>query len=583
MPKLGVAGLIALGSVLAVPLAAQVPPADLVFLNGTVYTVDPDRPRARAVAVFRDRIVAVGTNSEIRPRIGRSTRIVNLEGRFVVPGFVDDHTHFAQAGALLLGANLLRVHDEQGLRDQIAAVAERLPGESWIVGGDWGAYEAWEQGSSGEASASKPATQFVPNRQMIDDVSGSHPVLIRRFDRSMYLANALALQKAGIDAETPNPADGTIERDANGEPTGILTGTAVDLVEAIIEEKPWEQRLAESRRALAELRRYGVTSIHDITRRDQMRVYQELLRNGELSVRVWARPTLDMVEHLAAVGVETGFGNDMLKIGGLKGFVDGIMGNSSALFYEPYDHDPGNSGQLRDMMYPEGNLLRLIREADRAHLVPNVHAIGDKAISMLLDMYETVIEENPAWDRRFRIIHSQVVGPDDFSRYGKLGIVAEVQPYHAIDDMRWMEERIGRERSRGAYAFKSLQMGGARLCFGTDWPGTNAAYYPANPLLGIYAAVTRKTMTGEPPGGWFPAQILTVPEAIEAYTMGSAWAAYEDEDKGSITPGKLADFAVLSRDITSIPHAEIKDVEVVMTFLGGKIVFDQEKESADDH
>jgi hypothetical protein len=581
MPRLRILGLIALGWFLGAPLAAQEPPADLVLLNGTVFTVDPDRPRAGAVAIFRDRIVAVGTNSEIRSRIGRSTRIVDLEGRFVVPGFVDDHTHFAQAGALLLGANLLRVHDEEGLREQLTAVAERLPEESWIVGGDWGAYEAWEEGATGEASASKPAEQFVPNRQMIDDVSGSHPVLIRRFDRSMYLANSLALQKAGIDAETPNPVNGAIERDASGEPTGILTGTAVELVEAVIEEKPWEQRLAEGRRALAELRRYGVTSIHDITGRDQMRVYQELLRNGELSVRVWARPTLDMVEHLAAVGIETGFGNDMLKIGGLKGFVDGIMGNSSALFYEPYDHDPENSGKLRDMMYPEGNMLRLIREADRAHLVPNVHAIGDKAIAMLLEMYETVIEENPRWDRRFRIIHSQVVGPDDFSSYGKLGIVAEVQPYHAIDDMRWMEERIGKERSKGAYAFKSLQMGGARLCFGTDWPGTNAAYYPANPLLGIYAAVTRKTMTGEPPGGWFPEQILTVPEAIEAYTMGSAWAAYEDEDKGSITPGKLADFAVLSRDITSIPAAEIKDVEVVMTLLGGEIIFDQEKEDDD--
>jgi predicted amidohydrolase YtcJ len=582
MPRFRVAGLIALGLILAVPLAAQLPPADLVLLNGTVYTVDPDRPRAGAIAVFRDRIVAVGTNSEIRSRIGRSTRIVDLDGRFVVPGFVDDHTHFAQAGALLLGANLLRVHDERGLRDSITAVAERLPGESWIVGGDWGAYEAWEEGSSGEAaSASKAGEPFVPNRQTIDDVSGSHPVLIRRFDRSMYLANGIALEKAGIDADTTDPVDGTIERDANGEPTGILTGTAVELVEAVIGEKPWEQRLAESRRALEELRRYGVTSIHDITRRDQMRVYQELLRNDELSVRVWARPTLDMVEHLAAVGIETGFGNDMLKIGGLKGFVDGIMGNSSALFYEPYDHDPENSGKLRDMMYPEGNMLRLIREADRAHLVPNVHAIGDKAIAMLLEMYETVIEENPPWDRRFRIIHSQVVGPDDFSTYGKLGIVAEVQPYHAVDDMRWMEERIGRERSKGAYAFKSLQMGGARLCFGTDWPGTNAAYYPANPLLGIYAAVTRKTLTGAPPGGWFPAQILTVPEAIEAYTMGSAWAAYEEDDKGSITPGKLADLAVLSKDITSIPSAEIKDVDVVMTILGGKIIFDQEKEDAD--
>jgi predicted amidohydrolase YtcJ len=565
---------------LAVSAGAQEPPADLVLLNGTVYTVDPDFQRAGAVAVSGERIVAVGTNSEIRSRIGRSTRIVDLEGRFLLPGFVDDHTHFAQAGALLLGANLLRVHDEEGLREEIQLVAGRLPEGSWIVGGEWGAYEAWAEGSAGEASEQTGASQFVPNRGMIDAVSGSHPVLIRRFDRSMYLANSLALQKAGIDASTADPPDGTIERDESGRPTGILTGTAVALVEAVIGGKPWEQMLAESRRALAELRRYGVTSIHDNTRADQMRVYQELLRNGELTVRVWARPTLDMVEYLRAIGIETGFGNDMLKIGGLKGFVDGIMGNSTALFYEPYDHDPDNSGRLREMMSPEGNMLRLVREADRAHLVPNVHAIGDKAIAMLLDIYEEVIEENPPWDRRFRIIHSQVVGPDDFSRYGKLGIIAEVQPYHAIDDMRWMEERIGKERSKGAYAFRSLKEAGARLCFGTDWPGTNAAYYPANPLLGIYAAVTRKTITGEPPGGWFPEQSLTVKEAIEAYTMGSAWAAYEENDKGSITPGKLADLAVLSKDITSIPSMEIKDVDVEMTILGGKIIFDKEKEPA---
>jgi predicted amidohydrolase YtcJ len=517
--------------------------------------------------------------------MGVATRVVDLEGRFVLPGFVDDHTHFAQAGALLLGANLLRVHEEKGLQEEMQRVAGRLPEGSWITGGDWGAYEAWEEGSAGAAGGSKPAAKFVPNRRMVDPYTASHPVLLKRFDGSMYLANSLALEKAGIDGSTPDPPDGTIERDANGEPTGILTGSAVDLVKNVIGEKPWEQRVAESQRALAELRRWGVTSIHDITRAGQMRLYQYLLRNDELTVRVWARPTLDMVEHLVAVGLETGFGNDMLKIGGLKGFVDGIMGNSTALFYQPYDHDPDNSGRLRDMMYPEGNMLKLVREADRAHLVPNVHAIGDKAIAMLLDIYQQVIEENPPWDRRLRIIHSQIVHPDDFARYGELDIIAEVQPYQAVDDMRWMEERIGRERSKGAYAFRSLKEGGARLCFGTDWPGTNAAYYPANPLLGIYAAITRKTVTGEPKGGWFPEQALTVQEAIEAYTMGSAWAAYEEKDKGSITPGKLADFAVLSRDITSIPSDEIKDVDVVMTVLDGKIVFDKEKdetETSDD-
>jgi predicted amidohydrolase YtcJ len=334
----------------------------------------------------------------------------------------------------------------------------------------------------------------------------------------------------------------------------------------------FEQGLAENRLALADLARHGVTTIHDITGAEQMGLFQYLRDHDSLTVRVCARPTLDKWQQLAEVGLRNNFGGEWINVCGLKGFVDGIMGNSSAMFREPYVHTPESRGQWRTMMSPPGNMERLILSADSAGLTPNIHAIGDLAVDTLLDMFEMAIATNGPRDRRFRMIHAQVVEADDFSRFGELGIIAEINPFHAIDDMRWMEDRIG-ARSVGAYPFRSLKDGGALLVFGSDWPGTNAAWYPADPVQMIYAAVTRKTLDGYPERGWYPDQRLTVQEALEAHTVNAAYAAFEDDRKGKLAPGYLADLAVLSQDLFEVAPDAIKDVRVLRTMVGGRWVY----------
>jgi predicted amidohydrolase YtcJ len=476
---------------------------------------------------------------------GEGAAVEDLRGRFVVPGFIDTHTHFNRAGELLLGVNLLDVADDAGFRRRVSEAHARLPPGSWMVGGDWGAYAL--------------GSDWVPSRRLLDSLVGDRPALLSKWDRSVYLASAAALRAAGIDPSGHS---------------GRVSGSELERVRAAVPVPSFEQRLAEARLALADLARHGVTTIHDNTPPEAMRLFQYLKERDSLSVRICARPTLDRVWELAALGIESGFGDSWLKICGLKGFVDGIMGNSTARFREPYRHRPESRGQWRAMMEPPGNMERLLRAADSAGLMPQVHAIGDLAVDTLLDLFERVMEGRvaPRRERRFRVIHAQVVEPDDFARFGALGIVAEVQPYHAIDDMRWMEERIG-ERARWAYAFRSLKRGGARLVFGSDWPGTNASWYPADPLLGIYAAVTRQTLEGEPPGGWFPEERLTVQEALEAYTKDAAWAAYEEEWKGRLLPGFVADLVVLSDNLFELAASEIKGVRVEGTMVGGRWVY----------
>ncbi len=542
--------------------------ATFIFTGAKVWTGDPERPWAQAVATRGEEILAVGDEQSALAYRGDDTRVIELEGRFVAPGFIDNHTHFNQAGALILGVNLLDVSDEAGLVAAVRAARDRLPPGAWIVGGDWGAYEQWHSGSAGAESGEGGGEAFRPHRSMIEEVTPGNPVLLSKWDRSLYLANAEALERAGAGCDQPG-----VEC-IDGSPTGRLSPEAAERVRGVIPAKSMEQRLAEARVALERLRGFGVTGIHDITPPEQLEVFQELKRRGELTVRVYARPTLDRWQHLAALGIGHGFGDELLEIGGLKGFVDGIMGNSSARFYEPYLHS-GERGRWREMMRPEGNMKRLLLGADAAGLWPQVHAIGDEAIDHLLDLYAEVAAANPPRERRFRVIHTQVIrGPEVARRMAEMGVIAEVQPYHCIDDMRWMEERIG-ERARWAYAFKTLHDAGVRLSFGSDWPGTNASWYPANPILGIYAAVTRQTLTGEPAGGWFPQERVDIETALRAYTVNNAWAAGDEEVKGSLEAGKLADLAVLDRDPFATPPAELKDLEVVMTVLGGEIIFDQ--------
>jgi predicted amidohydrolase YtcJ len=582
------------------PQSAPAPAADLILVNGRVYTVDEARPWADAVAIRGERIAAVGSTAEIRAMAGSATRVIDLNGAFVTPGFNDAHVHTESTGALLTGANLLDVHEPKAFRDRIADAARRLPAGSWITRGDWGAYEQWKAGAAGASGAAGAGANapFTPDRALIDDVTPAHPVLVNRFDGSMFLANSLALELAGVTESTPNPEGGEFARDAKGRLTGILRGSAAQIVRKAVTPISFEQRLTQVRAVLREAREGGVTTIQDLTSAAQLRAYQELYDRGELTVRIMLRPTLDTVEHIAALGISQGFGHDWLKYIGYKAWVDGIMGASSAMFFTPYANNPKNTGTLRPIMRPEGregaadelqphqrytdappgNLEKLLVQAARTGLTPHVHAIGDKANRILLDIFERVLTEQKllGTDHRWRVIHAQVVYPGDFPRFGRLGLVAEVNPYHISDDMRWMEERIGTERSRGAYAFRTLKKSGAVLVFGSDSPGTNAARYFLNPVYGLYAATSRQTLTGEPPAGWFPDERLTIEEAIEAATKNPAWASFEEDIKGTLTPGKLADIAVFDTNLVEaarIDPARLLKAHVLYTITDGKIIY----------
>jgi predicted amidohydrolase YtcJ len=556
-------------SALAAPPAMAQQTADLIVSADRIWTGNPDQPWAEAVAIRGDRILAVGPLAAVTATRGDDTRVIEYPGRFITPGFIENHTHFQSAGALLLGVNLLDVADEAGLVRRVREARDRLPAGSWLVDGQWGAYESWAQNATGREDQAAPAgAPFDPDRSMIDSITPATPALLNKWDRSAYLANARALELASADCSW----DG-VECEA-GSPTGRLTPRAAARIRQVIPPKPLEQRLTESRAALQHLAELGVTTIHDITGPEQMQVFTMLRDAGELTTRIYARPTLDRYDELAAAGITHGFGGDYLKIGGLKGFVDGIMGNSSARFYEPY-LTTGVRGSWRTMMTEAPGMLPLLLGADSAGHWPQVHAIGDEAIDSLLDMYEYVIRTNGPKERRFRVIHTQVMrGPEVADRMARLGIIAEVQPYHAIDDMRWMEERIGSERSRWAYAFRTLEDAGVTLSFGSDWPGTNAAWYTADPLTGMYAATTRQTLDGMPAEGWFPEERVSLDTALRAYTVNNAWVAGEEAVKGSLEPGKFADLVVVDRDIFTVPPTQLMDADVLLTIVGGRIVWD---------
>jgi len=576
--------------------------ADLVLTNGRIYTVDAERPWAEALAISGERILAVGSAAEVAKSIDDHTRVIDLAGAFASPGFNDAHVHMDATGMLITGVNLLDVHEAAPFAERIREATGRLPTGSWIVRGDWGAYEQWGQSSSGQDASGAPATgPFTPDRRLIDDFTAEHPVLVNRFDRSMFLANALALELAGIDEDTPDPVGGEIARDDTGRLTGILRGTAVDLVQKVIPPMPFDQRLVGVRAVLREAREGGVTTIQDLTSAEQLRAYEVLKASGELTARIMIRPNIFQLDHVAALGLTRGFGDDWLKLIGYKGWVDGIMGNSSAMFFEPYDSDPENRGALRPPMLPEaeegaafsmgsgdhysrwppGNMEQLIDAWVATGVPPHIHAIGDLANRILLDIYERVLTAHGLVnaDHRWRVIHAQVVAEEDFVRFGQLHLVAEVNPYHVSDDMRWMEERIGADRSEGAYAFRKLKDAGAVLIFGSDSPGTNAARYFLSPVYGLYAAVSRQTLSGEPEAGWFPDQRLTIEEAMDAYTRAPAWASFEEAIKGTLTPGKLADIAVFDTDLIAAGHekpARLLDARVLYTIAGGRIVYEAE-------
>jgi predicted amidohydrolase YtcJ len=529
--------------------------ATLLLTNGRVWTGNQAQPQAEAVACLDGRIVAVGSSADIRRFAGPKTEIVDLAGKLVVPGFNDAHVHFYDGGANLSGVQLRDARSEDEFRERIRRFAATLPKGRWILGGDWD-HENWS-----------PAR--LPTRQLIDEAAGDHPVFVNRLDGHMSLANTLALKLAGITRDTPDPPGGTIVRDASGEPAGVLKDAAKAAVERVIPAPSEDEITAAIRAAMRYAAENGVTSVQDVSAASEyLRVYQGLLQRGELTVRISGHQPLASWRQLAAVGILADFGGPMLHVGALKGFADGSLGSTTALFFDPYLDAPSTSGLAGEEMIPESKMLRNIVDADRAGLQIAVHAIGDKANHLVLNFFEEAIAANGPRDRRFRIEHAQHLRPDDIPRFAKLGVIASMQPYHAIDDGRWAEKRIGPARAKTTYAFRSLLDAGAVLAFGSDWDVA-----PMVPLMGIYGAATRRTLDGKHPGGWIPEQKITVAEALRAYTFGSAYASFDEKIKGTLEPGKLADMVVLSRDILTIDPAEIEHVKVALTVFGGKVIY----------
>jgi len=555
--------IVLLSFVFAINMPAQSKPsADLIITNAKVWTVDKAHPTAQAVAVIGDRIIAVGSNTEIDVLHGPGTKVIDARGKLLLPGFNDTHVHFVVSGSRLDQIQLSDAASVEEFTRRIAERAKTTPKGEWIKGGDW--------------DETKWTLAKLPTKDVIDPVTPDTPVFLEHHDGHMVLANSVALRLAGVTAQTPDPAGGTIVRDAQGNPTGALKDAAFDLVLKVIPPPSHDQLLHAMRRALEYAAKLGVTSFQDMNHENDsfvdVRGYGELLQSGELSARVYVAPAISDWQEQAKVGIRHAFGSSYLRIGALKTFADGSLGSGTAYFFDSYSDDPNNSGLLGTQMQPLSRIQDWMTQADAAGLQLCTHAIGDRAISTVLDLYTDVVKTNRGMERRFRIEHAQHMAEKDFARFAQLDVIASVQPYQAIDDGRWAEARIGHDRASRTYAFRTFLNHGVHLAFGTDWP-----YAPLDPVLTVYAAVTRATLDGKNPNGWFPEQKLTVAESVEAYTMGSAYAEFQEKEKGSITPGKLADMVLLSDDIFSIDPAKIRDVKVLKTIVGGRIVWDQDR------
>ena len=540
----------------ASPAAPQLrPAADLIVTNAKIWTVDKQRPTAEAVAVIGQRIVGVGSSAEIDRWRGPETKVIDAAGKLLLPGFNDAHVHFIDGGMQLDQVQLNDATSLQEFSRRIAAQAKKTPKGEWVLGGDW--------------DESKWTPYQLPTKDAIDAVTPNTPVLVDRYDGHAALANSLAMKLAGVTAKTPEPAGGVIVRDPQGNPTGIFKDAAVALIAKAVPPLSHERRLRAVRRAMELAASVGVTSVqHMNPEYAEVAAYSELADRGELITRIYAAPLEPGWQDQAKLGIRHAWGSPLLRLGALKGYADGSLGSSTAYMSQPFSDDPRNRGILSDEMHPPEKMRQRLMSADAAGLQICVHAIGDRAISMVLDMYADIVKAHGDRDQRFRIEHAQHMAAKDFDRFAKLKVIASMQPYHAIDDGRWAEARIGHDRASRSYAWRTFLDHGVRLAFGTDW---NVA--PLNPMLSIYAAVTRATLDGKHPEGWFPEQKLTVAESVEAYTMGSAFAEFQEKEKGSITPGKLADMVILSDDIFTIRPEAIRNVKVETTILGGKIIY----------
>ncbi len=522
------------------------------FLNGKIYTVNPSMEYAEAIVTSHNKIVFVGSNKDAEDHIDKFTTVIDLNGKFVIPGFIDSHAHILMGGEFLLNIDLTTVDTPELFSDKVAKFAIETKSK-WVVGGSWNQHN-WE-------------TSELPTKDWVDKNTPSIPLFLYRMDYHMALVNSHALDLAGITSETPNPPGGVIIKDENGRPTGILVDKAMDLVSSIIPQSSDDEYANAINAAMKLARENGVTSIHDISYDYHFSALQKAERENRLTSRVYTRLLLSKHKSMSTLQVEHSFGSDILKIGSMKAFADGSLGSESAYMFEAYESDPNNFGLAMEEL-SNGSLEEMIIESDKNKLQCSIHAIGDRAVSELLDIVERLVTENPSWDRRFRIEHAQTIRKEDIKRCADLGVIISAQPYHLFDDGCWAEEIIGKERLKQTYAFKSFLNAGVKLSFGSDWSVSTI-----NPIKGIHVAVTRETSDGKNPNGIIPEEKLTVEEAIKCYTINAAYAAFQEEEVGSLEVGKLADFVVLSENLFSAKQSDIKDIKILKTIFNGEVVF----------
>ena len=525
----------------------------LAFVNGKIYTVNDKQPLAESVVIENNKIIFVGSNNDAEKFIDASTEKINLQGKFMMPGFIDNHVHFLSGGFYLNGIDLRPAKSTSEFKKILKEYASTHQGK-WITGGNWD-HEAWE-------------VKDIPTKEMVDEFTSNTPILIDRFDGHMALTNSYTLKLAGITKDTESPEGGLIVKDKNtGEPTGILKDNAISLVSKFIPASTEDEYYTALLTALDHAKQLGVTSVQDITYSNDLKAYRRAEKENKLTCRIYTRMPIESYQKLIDDEIKVPSGSDKLKMGSLKAFADGSLGSSTAWFFERYDQDTLTTGLAMDIV-TNGFLEKWAADADKNHLQISTHAIGDKANSYMLNVYENIKNKNPVWDRRFRIEHAQHVRLEDVKRFAEIGVIASVQPYHLIDDGVWAEKRIGNKRINEAYPLKDFLDNGVKMCFGTDW-----TVAPLDPLLGIYAAVTRRTLDDKNPDGWIPEQKISLEDAIKCYTINCAYASFEEDIKGTIETGKLADLIVLSEDIFSIDPIKIKDVKVEMTVFDGEVIY----------
>lgn len=537
-------------------ISAQVWAADIVIMNGKVATMDSKRELVRSVAIKDGLIIALGSDQKMRKLIGHDTQVIDARGKLVLPGFNDSHVHFMGTGAQLSAVDLRDAKSPEEFVERLKAFAAKLPKGRWILGGQWD-HENWKPNS-------------LPTAAMMDAATPDNPVWVNRLDGHMAVANSLAMRLAGITKDTKDLEGGEIVRDVNGDPAGVFKDEAMVYIDRVIPEPTFEQKLETAEAMTKFAASQGVTSVQDMSAGTDIGVYQELDRQGKLQTRIYGCSPLSDYKRWSNTGIHAAFGSVMLRVGCLKGFTDGSLGSTTAWFFEPYMDAPTTSG------LPQPGVTTTMKDdiaaADKAGLQVNIHAIGDRANATILDYYGSLEKANGSRDRRFRIEHAQHLRMQDIPRFGQLKVIASMQPFHLADDGRWAWKRLDEKRLKGTYAFRSLLDNGAVLAFGSDSPVA-----PINPLLGIWAAVTRQTLDGKNPNGWLPEQKISVDEAVRAFTYGSAYAEFQENVKGTLERGKLADIVILSDDIFTIDPDKIKETKIIKTIVGGKLVYASDK------